>query len=382
MQRVIPDFARPVPDDRLDGAGGPHRGLIGGAPARQLPARADAAARRARPAGDRAARRRPRRGRGPNGLTAPSCAGSCGRTPPRGSTRTRGCTTSSRSPLRGRVRRTPPRSPPFPLDQTFLLHSKPGSQKTLLLDFDGATVTGTAWNTRGRAQRHLPGVDASTRTPAPSTTPSGRPSRRSGSGSPRTTRRSTSTSPPQDPGLAGIDRTNAGDPVYGTRALITPSDTAETAICGGREPVRRRGLHRRLRRGRGRFYPAGLGLPPGARQRHQEHRRGDQPRGRPQLRPQPRRPRAASATTPATTCGRRSWASATTGPSCSGARASTPTPTTPARTTSRSSRPRRRTRRTRRARRSRPRAAPWRARSRSPLRPTGTSSSSATAPAR
>lgn len=34
----------------------------------------------------------------------------------------------------------------FPLDQTFRLHSLPGSSKVIFLDFDGATVTGTAWN--------------------------------------------------------------------------------------------------------------------------------------------------------------------------------------------------------------------------------------------
>ena len=34
----------------------------------------------------------------------------------------------------------------FPLAQTFLLHSKPGSTKTIFLDFDGYTISGTAWN--------------------------------------------------------------------------------------------------------------------------------------------------------------------------------------------------------------------------------------------
>ncbi|MDT7785116.1 MAG: hypothetical protein QOF58_3535, partial [Pseudonocardiales bacterium] len=35
---------------------------------------------------------------------------------------------------------------PFPLNQTFLLHSAPGSNRTIYLDFDGATVSGSAWN--------------------------------------------------------------------------------------------------------------------------------------------------------------------------------------------------------------------------------------------
>src|SRR5262245_1715356 len=33
-----------------------------------------------------------------------------------------------------------------PLDQTFLLHSRRGSSRTIYLDFDGFTITGTAWN--------------------------------------------------------------------------------------------------------------------------------------------------------------------------------------------------------------------------------------------
>jgi len=33
-----------------------------------------------------------------------------------------------------------------PLDQTFLLHSRPGSKRTIYLNFKGATLTNTAWN--------------------------------------------------------------------------------------------------------------------------------------------------------------------------------------------------------------------------------------------
>jgi len=35
---------------------------------------------------------------------------------------------------------------PFPLDQTFLLHSVPGASKVIYLDFDGHTTSGTQWN--------------------------------------------------------------------------------------------------------------------------------------------------------------------------------------------------------------------------------------------
>jgi len=41
---------------------------------------------------------------------------------------------------------TPPLVPPYPIDQTFKLHSKPGSTKTIYLDFDGYSMSGTAWN--------------------------------------------------------------------------------------------------------------------------------------------------------------------------------------------------------------------------------------------
>lgn len=34
----------------------------------------------------------------------------------------------------------------LPLDQTFLLHSRPGARRTIYLNFRGATLTGTAWN--------------------------------------------------------------------------------------------------------------------------------------------------------------------------------------------------------------------------------------------
>ncbi|MBO9523206.1 MAG: hypothetical protein J7518_16860 [Nocardioidaceae bacterium] len=36
---------------------------------------------------------------------------------------------------------------PYPYAQTFTLHSRPASNRTLYLDFDGAAVSGTAWNT-------------------------------------------------------------------------------------------------------------------------------------------------------------------------------------------------------------------------------------------
>jgi PKD repeat protein len=36
-----------------------------------------------------------------------------------------------------------------PLDQTFLLHSRPGAKRTIYLNFKGATLTGSVWNSAG-----------------------------------------------------------------------------------------------------------------------------------------------------------------------------------------------------------------------------------------
>ena len=43
-----------------------------------------------------------------------------------------------------------------PLDQTFLLHSKPGAKRTIYLNFKGATLAGTAWNSSGTSITALP----------------------------------------------------------------------------------------------------------------------------------------------------------------------------------------------------------------------------------
>ena len=43
-----------------------------------------------------------------------------------------------------------------PLDQTFLLESNPGASKTIFLDFDGASLLGTAWNSSNLANGWAP----------------------------------------------------------------------------------------------------------------------------------------------------------------------------------------------------------------------------------
>ena len=104
---------------------------------------------------------------------------------------------------------------PFPADQTFLLHSRAGSSKTIYLDFDGHTLSDTFWpaDDAGPYQA-LPfdsnGVSGSG--PRSST-----PCRASGNGCPRTSHRSTSTSPPRTQASTGSTvrrrRTRSSAPV-------------------------------------------------------------------------------------------------------------------------------------------------------------------------
>ncbi|MCP4000345.1 MAG: cell surface protein, partial [Gammaproteobacteria bacterium] len=120
---------------------------------------------------------------------------------------------------------------PFPYDQTFKLHSKPGSRRVIYLDFNGHTITGTAWNRsygdpivakpynldsddssfnsaeRDRIQNtwllvaedYAPfDVDVTT----------------------------------EDPGQDAITRSNSSDDQYGTRVVMTVDDFASCG-CGG-----------------------------------------------------------------------------------------------------------------------------------------------------
>ena len=102
-------------------------------------------------------------------------------------------------------RRRPPRQPSARLAwptvapaEAFALHSRPGSQRVLFLDFDGHRDLGTAWNSLVRAG-HLDGAGRSRPTLIPRRSPirSGRSSSTSGAASPRTTPRSTSMSRPR-----------------------------------------------------------------------------------------------------------------------------------------------------------------------------------------
>jgi hypothetical protein len=119
----------------------------------------------------------------------------------------------------------------FPYAETFSLHSNPGSQRTIFLDFDGATVKDTWWNDSYPA----------TGTTHPAWTLDGDAATFS------TAERDAvqlvwqivaeDFAPfdvdvtTEDPGDAALARTSSGDLAFGTRALITPSSSAQGAIC-------------------------------------------------------------------------------------------------------------------------------------------------------
>lgn len=126
-----------------------------------------------------------------------------------------------------------PISAQAPLSETFELHSKPGSTKTIFLDFDGGTASATGW------QASYPA------------TPTTQPAWDTG-GNPAvfddTERTAIQTiwravaedyAPfdvdvtTADPGPAGINRSSVVDTTYGSHVLITPSVGAHDAICGG-----------------------------------------------------------------------------------------------------------------------------------------------------
>ncbi len=124
-----------------------------------------------------------------------------------------------------------PVSAQAPLSKTFQLHSKPGSTKTIFLDFDGATASATGWHASHPA------------------TPTSQPAWDTGGNAAvfddaeRTAIQTIWESVAEDyapfdvdvttadPGPEGINRSSQVDTAYGSHALITPSVGAHEAIC-------------------------------------------------------------------------------------------------------------------------------------------------------
>lgn len=138
------------------------------------------------------------------------------------------------SPAADRSRNLRPLAAPrYPYDQTFQLHSRPGSQRTVYLDFDGEVVSGTAWNaTDGVAAGAHPAfsldADPASWSNAELEVVQSVFDRVAEDYAPFDVD-VTTDAPPN----ASLNRSSTTDQVYGTRVLISPSADALSKICGG-----------------------------------------------------------------------------------------------------------------------------------------------------
>lgn len=117
------------------------------------------------------------------------------------------------------------------LDQTFLLHSRPGATRTIYLDFNGATISGTAWNSNGNTIT------------AESFDLDGNPAAYSAAELQRIQyiwQRVAEDYAPFDvnvtteqPAQDVLTRSGAGDTVFGTTVVITKTTGVYTCNCGG-----------------------------------------------------------------------------------------------------------------------------------------------------
>jgi PKD repeat protein len=122
----------------------------------------------------------------------------------------------------------------FPLAQTFLLHSRPGAQKVIYLDFTGNTTSGTSWNTTYSA-----GADIVT----PAFDTDGNPSTFSASEQAviqdvwkRVSEDYASWDvdvTTEDPGIEAIRKTSTGDANYGVRCVIGGSSSQWLGSAAG-----------------------------------------------------------------------------------------------------------------------------------------------------
>jgi hypothetical protein len=122
-------------------------------------------------------------------------------------------------------------APPYPITQTFLLHSKAGSQKTIYLDFDGEVVTNSAWSPTSPINASAFDLDSNPTnwTLAEHAIVQGVYDRVSEDYAPFDVDVTT-----QLPPLAKITRANSTDQQFGIRALITSTpSTTLCSSCGG-----------------------------------------------------------------------------------------------------------------------------------------------------
>ena len=166
-----------------------------------------------------------------------SCARSCARTPAAWIAPHGDLYYSEDLPeevIGGAEQAAPP--PAYSTDLTFALHSRPGANRTIFLDVDGATVENTAWNGNGPGQiangTHI-GWDSDGSPSTFSTAEHGWIQ--------EVWRQVAETYAPfdvdvttQDPGSAACTRTSSGDQTYGAHVLVTSSRHAPSPrLCGG-----------------------------------------------------------------------------------------------------------------------------------------------------
>jgi len=118
----------------------------------------------------------------------------------------------------------------FPLDQTFNLNSRPGAKRVIYLDFNGHQTTGTAWNAQYGSLITSPPytTDANSAfSTAELQNIQNMWKQVAEDYAPFDVNVTT-----QDPGVAAITRSGAGDEYYGTRVVITQDNFAACG-CGG-----------------------------------------------------------------------------------------------------------------------------------------------------
>lgn len=122
--------------------------------------------------------------------------------------------------------------PAHPTSQTFSLHSRPGAKRTIFLDMDGATVSGTGWNSGPQAISNgtWTGWDSDG---APSTFSTAE------HGWIQEVWRQVSETysafdvdvTTADPGTAALIRSSSSDESYGTHVIVTRSGTPARQVC-------------------------------------------------------------------------------------------------------------------------------------------------------
>lgn len=119
----------------------------------------------------------------------------------------------------------------LPLDQTFLLHSRPGARRTIYLNFKGATLQGTAWNGSSSSITALP-YDIDGLPYSFSTTELQRIQgiwQRVAEDFAPFDVNVTTEEPPAD----ALLRSSSTDQVFGTTVLITNNNGVYSCSCGG-----------------------------------------------------------------------------------------------------------------------------------------------------